>query len=196
MRVLLFDHPQAITDEQLNASMLLVSAERRSKALQFKLKADRVLAIYAYRLLCQGLREEYGIMELPQFEYINYDKPVLRGYPDIHFNISHCKRGIICVIDNQPIGVDIEETEEKLDMVLCHYCFNDIEVEDIVTAPDPCIRFTHWWTRKEALLKLTGEGLTDNLPALFTPALMEQVKFETHECQEQGFVYTICRFIQ
>lgn len=44
----------------------------------------------------------HGITGNPVFEYVKHEKPVLRDYPDIHFNLSHCRRGIMCVIDDMP----------------------------------------------------------------------------------------------
>ena len=149
---------------------------------------DQVLCAKAYLLLKNGLREVYGITDNPAFEYVRHEKPVLRDYPDIHFNLSHCKRGILCVIDDEPIGCDIEEIETVLDIDLCHVCYNDSEEAEIISAPEPCVAFTKLWTMKEAVLKLSGHGLTDNLKVV-----MEDFtgKLKTVDYSEKNYVYSI-----
>ena len=120
-----FDHPQDVTQEELQQDLLLLPEWRRQKVLSYHLLIDQVLCAKAYLLLKNGLREVYGITENLAFDYVRHEKPVLRDYPHIHFNLSHCKRGVMCVIDDMPIGCDIEEIESTLDIDLCHVCFND-----------------------------------------------------------------------
>ena len=85
--------------------------------MSYRFLIDQVLCAKAYILLKNGLRETYGITENPAFEYVKHEKPVLRDYPDIHFNLSHCKHGVLCVIDDKPIGCDIEEIENAAEII-------------------------------------------------------------------------------
>ena len=193
MYLQVFDHPQDVTQEELNQYLLLLPQWRRMKVLSYRFLIDKVLCAKAYLLLKQGLKSIYGINDNPRFNYVMHEKPVLSDYPDIHFNLSHCRRGVMCVIDNHPIGCDIEEIEEKLDIDLCHFCYNDSEVEAIVSSDDPCIEFTKLWTKKEATLKLTGEGINDDLPSLFNQETHERLMFNTIVQKDKGFVYTVCQ---
>lgn len=193
MYLQVFDHPQDVTQEELQQDLLLLPEWRRQKALSYRFLIDQVLCAKAYLLLKNGLREVYGITDNPAFDYVRHEKPVLRDYPDIHFNLSHCHRGIMCVIDDMPIGCDIEEIESTLDIDLCHVCFNDNEVAGITSAADPCVTFTKLWTMKEAVLKLTGDGISDDLPKLFDGDLLQRVHFQTVVDRNNGFVYTICQ---
>jgi 4'-phosphopantetheinyl transferase len=79
-------------------------------------------------------------------------------------------------------------------MNLCHHCYNNREIAEIVASADPLVSFTTLWTRKEAVLKLTGEGIDDNLPALFDGDLMERVRFQTVVDHDNAFVYTVCQY--
>lgn len=195
MKVLLFDSPQDVTKEVLAKDLLLLPSWRREKALSFHFLIDQVLCTKAYLLLKQGLKEEYGIDCNPSFEYLGNDKPTLKDYPHIHFNLSHCRRGVLCVIDDKPIGCDIEEIEKKLDLDLCRFCYNDSEVNSITSDPESCIAFTRLWTMKEAVLKLTGEGINEDLPSLLSNDLLESVHFETYIEKDKGYVYSICTYI-
>ena len=196
MHVLIHDNPQSVTDTELNLLLEGVSAERREKAMRYKFKSGRVQSVLVYRLLQQGLRQWYGIEEQPRLTFIAHDKPVLADYPDIHFNLSHCKRGVACALDDRPVGIDIEEIGDCLDLAVCRHCFNAEEIADIQQSGSPATRFAVWWTRKEAYLKLTGEGLTDNLPGLFDGDVTAGVKFDTQVNAEKGFVCTTCQRIR
>ena len=122
MLVLLHDHPQTVTQEELQRDLLLLPEWRQQKVLSFRFLIDRVLSAKAYLLLCQGLRQKYGITEMPSFDYVGHEKPILHGFPDIHFNLSHCRRGVLCVIDDEPVGCDIEEIEPAyLEGLQFHY---------------------------------------------------------------------------
>lgn len=194
MNCFLFDHPNTVTQEELKNDLLLLPEWRRMKALSYRFLIDQVLCTKAYLLLQRGLVENYGIEEELVFEYVGYGKPILRDYPDIHFNLSHCKRGVLCVIDNRPVGCDIEEIESKLDLDLCRKCFNDKEISKIISSSDSCLEFTKLWTMKESYLKLTGDGINDNLTTLFTKDLLGSITFDTHVCMEKGYVYSICKY--
>ncbi len=196
MHLLLFDRPQHVTQEELQKDLLLLPEWRQKKVLSFHFLIDRVLCAKAYLLLKKGLKHYYGIDGNPQFDYIRHDKPVLRDYPHIHFNLSHCKKGVLCVLNNQPIGCDIEEIEASLDIDLCHFCYNDSEITSIINAADPCVEFTKWWTKKESAMKLTGEGINDDLPSLFTPQTLSRLSFDTVVRKDLGFVYTVCCYCQ
>lgn len=194
MRILLNDNPQNVTQEEFEKDLLLLPEWRQKKALRFRFLLDRVLCTKAYLLLKQGLSSIFGITENPEFLYVGHEKPVLKDYPDIHFSLSHCKKGVLCVIDRHEIGCDIEEIGPKLDMDLCRHCFSESEIADILSSPSPCTQFTVWWTRKEAYLKLTGMGLVDNLPAIFSPEIRSQIKFVTTIDEDRGYVYTTCTY--
>ena len=71
------------------AALPLLSEQRRQQVLQFKYEMGRKTCAGAYLLLCEALRKEYHITELPIFEYGEHGKPFIKGHPEIHFNISY-----------------------------------------------------------------------------------------------------------
>lgn len=169
------------------AVLPLLSEQRREQALKFKHELGRKTCAAAYLLLCEGLRQEYGITEKPVFEYGEYGKPSIVGHPDIHFNLSHCRNAAICALSDSPVGVDIETIRPYKDS-LARYTMSDEELEKIQQAPRPDVEFTKLWTRKEAVLKLTGEGIQGrSLRDLLTGR--EQIK--TVASEEKGYVYSL-----
>lgn len=188
--IYLNDHIDSLDIEE---SLALVSKQRRQEALRYRQINGQRQSLAVYLLLCEALEKEYGIVERPEFSFGEHGKPFLADHADIHFNFSHCRRAVLCVVDSVPVGCDIEAVPEKLDMDLCRCCFNDEEVDAIISSPSPTIAFTELWTRKEAFLKLTGEGLTDNLPAVLAAPLAQKASFSTHISPDHSYVYTICK---
>lgn len=189
-----FNHPEQVTEARWQVDYLRLPPWRQEKAIFYQFLLDRVLCTQAYLLLEEGLRERYNVKREIFFEYIAHEKPILKGYPDIHFNLSHCKKGVLCVIDERPIGCDIEQIEERLDQTVMRHCFNDAEIAQILASSRPEIEFTKFWTMKEAILKLTGEGINDELPSLMTPELVKRLDMRTTVVEEQGYVYSICQY--
>lgn len=144
------------------AALPQLSEQRREQCLKFKHELGRKTCAAVYLLLCEGLLKEYGITEAPVFAYGEHGKPYLANHPDIHFNMSHCKQAAICVISDRPVGVDIESIRPYQDSLI-RYTMNDQEVERILKAENRDVEFTRLWTMKEALQKLSGEGMTNQL---------------------------------
>lgn len=180
----------------LPAALCQVSPQRAAYAQHYRQELDQRLSLAVYLLLMKGLEKEYGITELPDLLFGPQGKPTLKGHPDIHFNLSHCSRAALCVISDQPVGCDVECVPDELDMDLCHYCFNDEEIASIVGSNHPTQTFTSLWTRKEAFLKFTGEGLTHNLPSLFSGSQVDSTSFHTFLAPDKSYVYTVCKGIK
>jgi len=97
-----------------------------------------------------------------------YGKPELQGdaeEPPIHFNLSHSEDVALYGITRAcPVGVDVEcaRTFPDYERVGRRF-FSRAECMSLeaIRKEDRGKRFFELWTRKEALLKVTGEGLGD-----------------------------------
>ena len=136
-----------IWDFNLDAALGDISEQRREQAL-------------AYQLLKEVLQKEYGISENPVFEYNEHGKPLIIGHPEIFFNLSHCKEAAICVVSDQPVGVDVESIREYKDS-LAEYTMNEDELHQIKNSTHPAATFIRLWTMKEATTKLIGTGISN-----------------------------------
>ena len=194
MMLQIFNHPEKVSEWELEQDLAELPLWRRKKAMSFHFLIDRVLCAKAFLLLKRGVAKEYVITEQLNFDYINNGKPVLRNNPAINFNLSHCHRGVICAISSKPVGCDIEEIETSLDLDLAHHCFNEQECRIITESEKPCVEFTKLWTVKEAVLKLTGDGINDDLPSLLTADLLDKLDIKTVVCENYGYVYSVCRY--
>jgi len=72
------------------------------------------------------------------------------SHSEFHFSVSHSGPLHVTVIAPFPVGVDAEKTEENSERVAERY-FDDEEKK---------LPFARVWTGKEAVVKLTGEGLS------------------------------------
>lgn len=157
--IYLNDH---LSDFDVDAALPFLSDQRREQCLRFKYELGRKTCALAYLLLCEGLRREYGITSKPVFEYGEHGKPSIVGLPDVHFNLSHCREAVLCVLSDRPVGVDVESVREYKES-LVRYTMNDAEVRQIEQSADAALEFTRLWTKKEAVLKLTGRGIIDDM---------------------------------
>ena len=188
--VYLNDH---IEDIDVTDALSRVGPQRAKYALRYRRELDQRLSLAAFLLLQQALRTEYGLQEIPEFTFGTHGKPMLKEHPEIHFNLSHCSQAALCVVSSQPVGCDVESVPDELDMDVCRHCFNEAEINHILHSDHPTLAFTTLWTKKEAFLKLTGEGLTNNLHRLLDTAETKGVTFQTTAIHSKGYVYTVCR---
>ena len=68
---------------------------------------------------------------------------------------------------------------------------SDEELKQISEAPDPDAEFTLLWTKKAALLKYTGEGITDDMKTCLTSPRAEGVMIESGINREQGYAWAV-----
>jgi len=172
----------------IESALKLVSAQRREQALKFRYENGRRLSLAVYLLLMKGLKKEYGITEPPIFDYYQEGKPFIANHPDIHFNLSHSGTVALCAISDHPVGADVE-TYRNISPSLINYTMNESEQEQINVSSNRTMQFLHLWTRKEALLKLTGEGIRNNMKNVL--AEEENYHFETIE--KENYVYSIVK---
>ena len=172
----------------LDASLSLLSDERRERVMRYRNEGDRKRSAAAYILLCKALSEEYGIEEKPLFAYGEHGKPIIVGHEEIQFNLSHCREAVACAVADEPIGIDIESVH-RYNEQLARYTMNDSEMEEILSSERPDIAFTRLWTRKEAVLKLSGEGLRSNMKDV----LSGREDITTTVSPDERYVYSVAK---
>lgn len=183
----IFDIPDGFdASAELEELLPLLPKWRLDKAMSYRFDIDKFQCAKSFLMLEDMLREHCGLAVCPEFSYDSHGKPYFRDYPEIFFNISHCHRGIACAVMDKPVGIDIEEIQYDED--LAKVIFNPEELETVRSADEPAVKFTEFWTLKESLLKLTGEGLRDNLKDVLSGT--DEVAFTTEINQSAGYVYS------
>jgi 4'-phosphopantetheinyl transferase len=94
-------------------------------------------------------------------------KPMLAEGPRLHFNISHSHGFVLAAFSGVgEVGVDVEKVRLFSDeMELAHRFFAPAEAAALAALEGEQRRhaFFHVWTRKEAFLKATGQGIAFGL---------------------------------
>ena len=181
------DHVEDLGEAETEKLIASLPEWRREKALRFKFLQGRRECAVGYIELLRGLRLRFGIGGMPVFAYNEHEKPFLKEYPDIHFSISHCKEAVGCLVSEHPCGLDIECIGRAKDS-LVRYTMSPEEVEQIYADTCPDIAFTRLWTQKEAVLKLLGTGLTDDLHHVLAPERLKGIRLQTIENPYRGYV--------
>ena len=185
----IFDRIDSMGESQLAQALDAVSPARRAKALTYVNAIDRKLSVAAELLLRRALRD-MCISQLPRIAEGEYGKPYFPDSPHLHFSISHCRLCVACAVSAKPIGIDVECIDSYAPD-LAEAVLNAQEQREVLASPSPAEAFVRYWTMKESYLKLTGTGLTDDLPNLLSP--MPQAWFHSTVCPK-GYVATVCAY--
>ena len=194
MHIYLDDTIESLDEAAIGKMIDELPEWRRQQALRFRHLSGQCENAMAYMLLCKGLTEKYGIDTPPEFIIGEHGKPFLKTHPDIHFNLSHCKKAVICVLHDQPIGVDIERTR-PIKESLVDYTMSKREKEVILGSENPEMEFTRLWTAKEATVKLTGNGIQGKLQETLSEAKQKGIEINTVSSEEKGYAYSIAYYI-
>lgn len=185
MQYRVYDNMSTMTEEDVTRLLSLVGPQRRDKALRY----THLLGQWTTLKTAEMLQELSDTPELfkQDWRYNEYGKPYLAGGPE--FSISHCRAGVAVAIDDKPIGIDIE-TIRPYKEDLAHKVMNEEEQKMIDEVPEEekTIVFTRLWTQKEAVLKLRGTGIVDDLKQVLVGV---KEKLNTTVNIEKKYVLTI-----
>ena len=149
----------------------LLSSDEIERASRFRFERHRMQYVIGRSLLriliAAYLQEDAGAI---RFHHTSKGKPELLSADNaagLHFNMAHSGRIILFgFIRNQKIGIDIEEIRKDIEIdEISERFFSPSERTYLASLP-LSLRYDEFfrcWTRKEALLKATGEGLSVGL---------------------------------
>ncbi len=173
----LLENTMGLGEDFLDGGMRFLSLQRREKIGAYGSLHDKADGCGAYLLLRVALYREYGIREQPLFTFGEHDKPFLKNDTHIHFNISHCKTALGCIVSDRNTSLDLTDRRKLKNNVMKRVC-SDEEQRIILQDSDPDTCFLKYWTRKECFSKLTGEGMSRAFSGI-TSALPEMAHIHT-----------------
>ena len=137
----------------------LLSAAEAKKVLNTRRKETVLLSLAGKYLLREGLlRLGLDPALIKEIHYNEHKRPII-DHP-LDFNISHSGNLVACALSRHTkVGLDIERIKPYRDSHL-HAFFDERERRMILEAKDHYQIFYDLWTRKEAVLKADGRGLT------------------------------------
>lgn len=162
----IWTQPLAISPAQEQELMALLSADEILRANRFRFAhlKQRFVAAHA------ALRQILGLyLNLPpqkiKFDVEKHNKPCLLSTNSlsIQFNLSHSHDvAMIGVTLSHPIGIDIEKIQSNDHLEVAKRYFSPQENTVLRGLPDGerHLGFYRLWTRKEAVVKAIGHGIT------------------------------------
>lgn len=158
-----------------------VPVDRRRKSDGHHRRQDRYASVVAFSLL-QHLWRLRSTRPMPPVVPGEFGKPRFAGEDGWHFNLSHDGAVCVCVLAPVPVGVDVQSRVP----------FSAGLFERMAAPGERRLRerlrraddLSPLWTRKEAIVKRTGRGLSTPLEGVDTLAAPDVL---TLSCDERGF---------
>jgi len=141
----------------------LLSPEETGRAAGYRSESARQTFVSAR----SGLRRAASLYTKipPQDLRIGTDKngkPFFENAP-LHFNLSHSDSAVVAAFAGFPVGIDIESPGRSRRFVdIARRYFHPAEADRLVRSGGER-EFLRLWSAKEAMLKLSGEGLSGGL---------------------------------
>ncbi|HSM54600.1 MAG TPA: 4'-phosphopantetheinyl transferase superfamily protein [Candidatus Sulfomarinibacteraceae bacterium] len=160
--------------KQEQALWALLSDDEQERAARFHFERHRRRFIAARGLLRTTLARYLDCPPRPiRFRYGPQGKPALDHQDKagevahIQFNVAHsADLALIAVTRDRRVGVDLEQRRPLSDAVqIAHRFFSPLEVAAVeaATGEQQLALFFQIWSRKEAFIKATGQGLSQPL---------------------------------
>jgi 4'-phosphopantetheinyl transferase len=168
-----------LTDYQFDRLLALLSLEKQKKIKRYVFRMDALRSLVADLLSRFVISKTLNIEKsYIQFEVNDYGKPFVKGVSELHFNVSHSGNWVVCAIDTQQIGVDIEKID-FIDVQLAKHFFSKKEQEDLHMIPyqEQQSYFFDLWSLKESYIKMVGKGLSIPLDSFTIRCIKQQIIF-------------------
>ncbi|MBQ1372535.1 MAG: 4'-phosphopantetheinyl transferase superfamily protein [Oscillospiraceae bacterium] len=194
--------------EQAEPTALLAHLDELSPARQARIRAmktteGQLCSLLAELLLRCALKAEFTLNSLPRQAFGEKGKPFFPDFPEICFNLSHCRNAVVCGLDTAPLGVDAQELRPlgrkgREGTPLLLRVLSPSERAWVLAAQSEAEqerRFTALWTCKEAYGKATGNGILYDLDkTTFLPRSVpwEQYGFCFQQFELPGCFVTLC----
>lgn len=142
-----------------------LSPDEMARGARFAIDRLRI-RFFRRRILLRQLLASYLDRNPAAIEFRTgrFGKPNLTGHLDWSFNASHSEDWFVCAVSShERLGVDVEALHEFADApAIAARFFTICEQGSLrgLGAADRLVGFFECWTRKEALVKATGLGLT------------------------------------
>lgn len=175
----------------LAEAALVLEAEEQIRADKFRKEGDRNRFLLG-RIVLRKLLADLLKCQPKEIPIVisKHKKPVLTGALEglYHFSVSHSEDYILIGISRNEVGVDIEHIDPAFDYKnVMQYSFNEKEIAFVREH----LHFYLLWTRKEALLKATGKGLTSKLSEITALDGKQEVAQEVIESRNNYIVSSL-----
>ncbi|MGF9967210.1 4'-phosphopantetheinyl transferase family protein [Bacillus rhizoplanae] len=183
--------PPYVEEESFHHLLTIVSEKKRKKIERMVRVEDKYRMLLGDVLIRYIASDIYNISPASiQFEYNEYGKPFFKG-GGFSFNLSHAGNWIVCIINDGPVGIDIEKIQ-PIDLSIAESFFSIDEWSDLYQKSSEIERLEYFfdlWTLKESYVKARGKGLSIPLNS-FTIRKTDcsNITIRTNETQDAIFL--------
>ncbi|NHN25901.1 4'-phosphopantetheinyl transferase superfamily protein [Flavobacterium jejuense] len=145
-------------DSTFQRYLNILPSRLKTDVMKYSKWNDKYSSLFGKLLLKKGLKEMAITNGLNDLKFTEYGRPYLDSQVD--FNISHSMGCVVCAFtDNGRVGIDVEKIE-PIDFDVFKSCFTSNEWNEIEKNKNDGATFFHYWTKKEAVIKADGRGLS------------------------------------
>ncbi len=181
-----------VCDASFTEALTFLSQDEQLRANRFRDLSQRqrwaASRSYLRHVLSQYVDEPPDAI---RFDYGTFGKPVLASHPAVHFSLSHAgELAVAAVTTIGPVGVDVEPLRsfpQLAGMMSLSMTASERAVLDQCSEEERATWFLHGWTRKEAVLKAIGEGLSGkllNIEVSLDPSDPRLVAWDCHATED------------
>lgn len=160
-------YPEILSEDELKRSSRFFQKEDRERFISSKF----FLRILLSKFLAVPPRQI-------RYHTMANKKPGISG---LSFNVTHSGNYLLIAIGPSAVGIDVERLNRDFDFEsVLSPSFSADEIA-YIRNDDQVLKFFLLWTRKESLLKASGEGLTDQLDqvsSLYPKARRGQLSYQ------------------
>ena len=171
-----------ITYEDMRQYERLLPEYRRGKIARYRFESDKIRSIVAGLLIRCAVGDK-------SLRFGKHEKPYVADN-SLFFSVSHSGDIVAIAIDSVEVGMDVEKLPEPDRLKIADRFYHVNERAYVNDADDECRAFCRIWTRKEAYLKCTGEGISTDLTAFDTTSLPLSGRIITHDLE--GYCLSAC----
>lgn len=146
--------------EDVREYIALLPDERREKTARYRFEADKLRSLTAGLLIRKVIGDS-------RIVYGEHEKPYAEN-SDVFFSVSHSGDIVAIAYDSAELGLDVEKIPDETRLKIADRFYHPNERAYVNSAVDKTKAFSEIWTRKEAFLKCTGEGISTDLTAFDT----------------------------
>lgn len=144
MKVFALKITNKLNDFISKSLLSIIDEDKRERLLRFVFWQDMHRSLFADLLVRKIIIDTFNLVNEEIYFSVNeYGKPYCEFLNDFHFNVAHSGEWVVCAIDKEPIGIDIEEIS-TIDLDISKNFFSDKEHEDLLLSNDPYDYFLHY----------------------------------------------------
>ncbi len=151
--------------KELTSLLQLVSERKREKLAGYVRWQDQQRSLLGDLLVRFLIKKQLNLINGEiMFSYTEKGKPYLNSFPEFQFSISHSGAWVVCAIDRQPLGIDVQRVGD-LDLDIASRYFSAAENNDLLSCAERERRlyFFKLWGFYGCYLKAVGQGITEPL---------------------------------